>query len=365
MVERRFWTLAAGTVACAIAIGFVMQTYLVDPAEPATARPPGLTKSALFIQRTGPLAAKVDEHRPKPIFQASVQTSAPQPPDLPEARPDALPAMETATPRDLADPEAGAGFLADVVARAATEPGLSATAPFPVAEKSPTGDQTLGACAMTATVRPAGRAMVAVSVDVPCQPDADLIVHHAGLSFTARTDASGHVDTTVPAMSDPAVILITAGDRTGASVRQPVPDLDDWHRVALQWTGPAGFEIHAREYGADYDGSGHVWSGAPDNSSHGGFLVRLGQGSGRAARWLEVYSLPRGAGMDPGTVALSVETEVTMGNCGTEATAQIVERPAGQAAFSRDLVLQIPTCSAIGNYLVLNNLLDDLTIAAN
>ena len=80
----------------------------------------------------------------------------------------------------------------------------------------------------------------------------------------------------------------------------------------------------------------------------------------------EVYTFPTSRASDAGTVALTVESEVTDANCGRDIAAQsIAPRGAGKPPRTRDLVLSVPDCGAKGDFLVLNNLLDDLKIAAN
>jgi hypothetical protein len=78
----------------------------------------------------------------------------------------------------------------------------------------------------------------------------------------------------------------------------------------------------------------------------------------------EVYSFPRAASSRNGQVTLSVETEVTAENCGRDVSAQSLELRNGDTLRTRDMVLSVPNCSAIGDFLVLNNLVEDLKIAA-
>jgi hypothetical protein len=56
---------------------------------------------------------------------------------------------------------------------------------------------------------------------------------------------------------------------------------------------------------------------------------------------------------------------VTKINCGRDIQAQSLEmRDAGQLK-SQNLSLSVPGCDAVGDFLVLNNLLEDLKVARN
>lgn len=136
----------------------------------------------------------------------------------------------------------------------------------------------------------------------------------------------------------------------------------------LQWHGPAGFQLHALEFGASYEDEGHVWSGAPKAPGRslrgeGGFLTRLGDPSvGGVA---EVYSYPVGLMDEEGAVALTVEAEVTSRNCGTDIAGQVMQRRADGGMAIRDVAFSVPGCDAVGDILVLKNILGGVKIAAN
>jgi hypothetical protein len=64
-------------------------------------------------------------------------------------------------------------------------------------------------------------------------------------------------------------------------------------------------------------------------------------------------------------VHVSVDAEVTIANCGLRVEAQTLEvRQAGKMKV-QDLTLPIPACGAVGDFLVLQNLLQDLKVASN
>ena len=97
----------------------------------------------------------------------------------------------------------------------------------------------------------------------------------------------------------------------------------------------------------------------------GGFLTRLGDTQVAEPLLAEVYTFPSGMLQDAAQVALSVEAEVTAANCGTDVEAQTLQVSPSGDMRSQDLVLAIPECDARGDFLVLKNLLNDLSIAAN
>jgi hypothetical protein len=61
---------------------------------------------------------------------------------------------------------------------------------------------------------------------------------------------------------------------------------------------------------------------------------------------------------------MSVEAEITATNCGLEIEAQSLELLGDESIKTQNLTLDVPECDAIGGFLVLNNLLADLKIAA-
>ena len=79
----------------------------------------------------------------------------------------------------------------------------------------------------------------------------------------------------------------------------------------------------------------------------------------------EVYTFPSGTALADGEVRLSVEVEVMAGNCGKDIEAQALQKHGTARMQVRELTLEMPDCDAVGDYLVLKNLLDDLNIARN
>jgi hypothetical protein len=226
----------------------------------------------------------------------------------------------------------------------------------------------LSTCEITANARPIAAAMVNLTLDAKCLPNERVTVHHKGLIFSQTTDANGAFDITVPAMTKDATFVVAFSNGEGAVAQAIVDELADYDRVALQWKGNTGFELHAREFGAEYGSDGHVWSGASRDLSfavtgQGGFVSMLGDlADGLMA---EVYTFPIASTQGSGDVLLSVEAEVAKNNCGLEIEAQTLQTRSGNDITSRDLTVSVPDCDAAGNFLVLNNLFEDLKVASN
>ncbi|MGB7242218.1 MAG: hypothetical protein WBC93_09055 [Sulfitobacter sp.] len=225
-------------------------------------------------------------------------------------------------------------------------------------------------CTVTATATPVAAAMVHLSLVAPCLANEQVTIHHNGMMFSHETSATGTLNTQVPALAKDAVFILAFANGDGVVAEAQVRTLALYDRVVLQWRGASGFQIHAREFGADYGQDGHVWSGAAREvgfaaTGEGGFLTTYGDVALSDALVAEVYSFPSGTIRKSGTVHLSIEAEVTASNCGTEVAAQVLELVAGGPVHSKDVTLAVPDCDAVGNFLVLNNLLKDLKVASN
>lgn len=329
---------AVGTLAIAVGIGFVMQSsetaqarYGKDarpealPADPVTDIELGRLSTGALLNVQAIELTSATEIAPirvdRPIADARVQrVSLPGPGTLPQIEDDIAPEFER--------------------------------------------------CEMTASATAFPGAMVQLSLDAPCAANERLTVHHNGMLFTEATDDAGRMTVTVPAMAREAVFILAFSTGDGAVAQAMVEDIDLFDRVALQWRGNTGFELHAREFGADYGADGHVWFGAaPDVSGlqtgENGFLMRMGDDRQAEPLLAEVYTFPRANAVRDGVIDLSVEAEVTALNCGQEIAAQSLELGGSGTLVTRDLTLAVPDCTAVGSFLVLNNLVADLKVARN
>ncbi len=331
MSRKRLVTMVGGTITCALAIGFFMQR--------------GETSSPRNL--VAPLPSAVQQTILKPAASAVPASGMAVEVETPSDMPNLVlaPAM---TPPSLPEPS----------------PGMRNPAPDAAAVPAEPGTPKRG-CDVIATATAGAKAMVKLQVSAPCFTNQRVTIHHNGMMFTQATDEEGQLSVTVPALSERAVFIVDFGNGKGAVALSDVAALADYERVAVQWTGNAGFQIHAREFGAAYGSVGHVWSGAaPGGQGSGGFITRLGDSETMMPHMVEIYTFPSGTTALSGVVALSVEAEVTAANCGRDISAQSLELRDGLTLRTRDLVLTMPDCAALGDFLVLNNLVDDLKIAA-
>ena len=226
------------------------------------------------------------------------------------------------------------------------------------------------ACSATFTVKPAPAAMVNVTLNAPCHGREAVEISHNGLAFTVRTTTFGAASVTVPAMAKDAEFEVRFNNGETLWAATSVPEFTIYDRVAVQWQGKSNLKIHALEFGARYADAGHVWAKAPRTISYGvqargGFIVDLGNANLPDAKQAEVYSFPTGSINRAGTVRLSVEAEVSAYSCGHDVDAQVLQKDATGTIKTVDLTLIMPDCGAIGDHMVLKNVLQDLKIAQN
>lgn len=224
-------------------------------------------------------------------------------------------------------------------------------------------------CDLSFAATPMPGAIAKLELDAPCHPHARIVISHEGLRFSAHTSNIGRLTVDVPVLVEEARFSVVFGDGEGATASARVPDVADHQRVVLQWRGETGLNIHALENGADYGAAQHIWArnpGAPDRAvaGQGGFLVALGDAETRDPLFAEVYTYP--AAIRPGNVVrVNVEAEILPNTCGREVLGQTLQTAPDGDIAAVDLAITMPACDAVGDYLVLKNLLQDLKIAQN
>ncbi len=251
--------------------------------------------------------------------------------------------------------------LEDIVLTSATPSDANPGNATPATRGVPSAPKTSD-CNISARAVAVSGAMARLSLKAPCNPEERVEIHHSGLTVSQMTDSYGVLQMTIPALSEYAIFLISFEDETGTVATTHVTDIAQYNRVALQWQGETELQIHALEFGASYGSDGHVWDGASAQGT--GDIVRLGQQGLSKTQNIEVYSFPAGTSDQSGTIDLTVEAEVTEANCGHTLNVQALELLSDRRLRSRDMSLALPDCSRAGEFLVLNNLLSDLTIAA-
>lgn len=256
------------------------------------------------------------------------------------------------------------------------QPGAARPEPLVQATQVPAimADQPLSQfglpCGLTVTTEVMPAAMVALDIIDPCQPNARVIIEHSGLNLTGQTDVMGILTIDIPAFESPAFFTVRMPDGVTASALAGLPDIASYYRVGVQWVENRELELHAMEFGATYGDPGHIWMnnpGTPDRAvtGQGGFVSHLGDASVDAPMMAEIYTFPRDTLDNDGTVRLTIEAPVTPVNCGQGTLARTLESDVDGSVSVIELTFTVPGCDAVGDYLVLQNLLQDLRVAAN
>lgn len=356
MVPMSRYALMGGTVAAAIGIGYFMQMSPTAQARYGNGvEVASLTPTQTVAAITAPDASPV----PRPMTDVPVTDGSTG--DSPTTAVAALDMSEpeTATPVPLAD-LLDSTDAAPVEMAAITEgegPGAA-----PLSEPAPDCE-----AAMTAVAQPA--AMVDLTL-TSCQPGQRVTIHHNGMMLQGQTDTAGAMRMTVPALAETALFIAEFPNRDGAVAEVQVTSFVDYDRVVLQWRGAAGFALAAFEFDAGFGTDGHRHAGQPGSVTEvvqglGGVITQHGDAGLDNGLRAEAYTFPRGMAQRSGTVAFSVEAEVTAANCGREIAAQSLQITGGTDLAVRELTLEMPDCTATGDYIVLKNMAEDLTIAAN
>lgn len=223
-------------------------------------------------------------------------------------------------------------------------------------------------CDIRFSAMPEPGALVAVTVEAPCNGGAEVDFDHAGLRFSEQLGPDGSLLVLVPVMRADAVIQARLPDGQQATAQASVPDFADFERIAIVWKGATGLELHALENGADYGEAGHVWAEQPATPNAavrgaGGFVSVLGStAEGYAA---DVYTYPAALNNDAAGPEISIEAQVMENTCGSRVAGTILRSNPAGAPNSEDLRIAVPDCDAVGEYLVLKNLPQDLKLARN
>ncbi len=332
------------TFGCAIGIGFMMQSGDVADARYASGELTPLT-SANLVGRPVSRVSSYDfiTSRPaKPFEVRSItHTSA------------GIPTPKNVAPAELLVRASAGGMTEDQ----AENSGLLAL------------DGDAGDCPIRIDAEPADAAMVLLSVSAPCFADQEITFSHNGLLFAEKLSVEGQLSFLLPALSENAQIAASFPNGRTEVAEAQVDTAVFFNRVIVQWHGDAGVQLHAREMGSDYGEEGHVWSGSARDVSAisrgvGGYLTVLGDPNLPDPMRAEVYTFPSVHTQTGSSVNLTVEAEVTTENCGKRIQAAALQFNAGKRVSAQELLLSMPDCGAVGRFLVLNNLLQNLTVAS-
>ncbi len=238
-------------------------------------------------------------------------------------------------------------------------------ADIPMTETTPLSDLGLP-CTISVSAAAMPAAVVALDVMAPCRGNTEVSIRHSGLSLTAETDALGLLTLDIPAFETPAFFEVGFADGTEETALVDLPDLGGFDRIGLAWIGNMDLELHAMEFGARFGEEGHVWQAAPSHADAaiagtGGFLTILNAGDSFA----QIYTLPRATLREGESVRLSIDAPVTPANCTQTVLARTLRAEGAGPVDVTELSFRVPPCDAVGDVLVLQNLLDDLRLASN
>lgn len=206
-------------------------------------------------------------------------------------------------------------------------------------------------CAMSLEVFAEEGAMLGVTLLAPCRASERVVLRHGGMAVSMLTLATGSLFATLPALDIAGAVEARFDDGTAVEAAAAVPELAGLRRFAVQWQNDDRFAVNGFEGGADYGDAGH-------RTVANGGVVALGDPATRPALLAEVYTFP-----DPDTTRVSIEAEVSDTTCGRELLGETLFS-AGGAVRASDLTLAMPECDALGGFVVLNNPLPDMTLAA-
>lgn len=369
MDRKRKIVMAVAVATIAGTTGFVMQR--LSPLDHPALSLGGLVGPAQDAAG-GPHAGAA----PDPLPEIRTDDLRPVSADLGDPAGAVPPGFPTTMIDEAADPLAG---MADRVATAIDDMQRRMAAldlPAIAVELAPQADRSRAAavddadCAPMLLLAPAPGAMIDLAFDAPCHAGTRLVIRHGGLAVTALTSANGSLDLSLPAMAEAAEVTVAVQAGPSVSKTVIIPDLAEFDRFAVQWQRDDAFQLHAYEFGAGYGEPGHVSAAAPRSPDFaergtGGFLNILGDSRTEWPLLAEVYTFPVGRSPRAGDVQLSIEAAITPETCGRELLGEALEvRGAGDLRRS-EITLTMPDCDVPEGFLVLNNILPDLTIAAN
>jgi hypothetical protein len=372
MDRKRKIILSASIIAIAAGAGQLVQSNIGGANKQAEVAAPtgvvmlsGKAGSELTPAVRETVAAEA-QPTPAPQVRAPLVTppaAEPQPvalPAAPEAAPPAMPRTASIMPLPSvpgpapvaadAEPAMPAKDKAPATHTAAAEDPAapSAAAKAPAAVATDTCMATL-----SATVLPG--AVLSLGLVAPCDGGARVVLRHGGLAITGKLSAAGTLFTTLPAMEAKGEVAVLFPDGTTTRAAAAA-DLTGIRRLAVQWQDADAFQLQAYENGAAFGAPGHVSAERPVGE---GRVDQLGDATVELPMLAQVYTWP--AGSTP--VEVTIEAAVTAGTCNREILGEAVESAEGRVVAT-DITLAMPDCSAVGDFLVLNNLPGGTTLAA-
>lgn len=204
------------------------------------------------------------------------------------------------------------------------------------------------ACGPSLSVKAAPNAMLAVQVVAPCLPYDAVRFEHEDLDFTIPMPLTGKLSFLMPVLEENATLSAILSDGTTLNAVAHVPDTRNYARVALQWRGADPGQLVAK--------TPRLLKGE---------VTHLGQSVDANGAVLQVFSSLINDQTASGVVRLSMRTNVTAANCGSDQVARVRRVVPGEPVSDYGLAIKGLGCGAIGQSLELKNVLQDLKLAGN
>ena len=208
-------------------------------------------------------------------------------------------------------------------------------------------------CNVTLDLTDDPNAMIGITLLAPCKPNADVIIAHAGMVFTAKTMATGAVFLSLPALTETAKVAVKFSTGEGAEASITVPEITALRRFVVQWPDQDGFAIHAYQNGAGFDDPGHIWSDHPATPGQDGYLTVLGDPAVDLPMQAQVYTFPADGKSD-----VIVEAAVTENTCGFDLMGDAILSAKGVVTPTQ-ITLAMPACDDLGGFVQVPGLADD------
>lgn len=345
-------------LAIALAAGHLVQN-MGQKGQPAP-KPVASAELKTKPAKVAPVAAGPEVAKPA-VAALAPSAAAPPLPETPLT--EAAKPAPVAEPAKLAEPVAPAQPVAPVQPK---PPALATTDPVqPAPALAAAQTPEAPGCGLALELMEEPSAMIGLTLLAPCHPNQRVVLRHGGLAVTGQTTATGALFTSLPALDSAATVEAFFADGTRSTATIAMPELASLRRFGVQWQADDAFQLHAFEEGAVYGDPGHVSAADPHHPAaglpaKGGFLTLIGDASTENPLLAEVYTYPVDPAAKPEIV---VEASVTDKTCGRELLGETLTTIGG-STFVTDLSLAMPECDAIGDYLVLKNLVLDMNMAA-
>lgn len=247
---------------------------------------------------------------------------------------------------------------ADIVSQSATATDAAPSMPAIAVANGPSDT----ACSITLDLLQDDNAMIGMTLLAPCLPAKDVMITHAGLMFSAKTMASGSLFLSLPALTEDAKVVVKFSNGETAEASIAIPEIRSMRRFAVQWPENDGFGIHAYEGSAGFDDPGHIWAEnlatpLPADVPKSGYLTLLGDPETKLPMLAQVYTYPANIKAE-----IIVEAAVTQNNCGFDLMGDAIASMGG-AVEKTEIIVAMPDCAAIGDYVQLSDLAPDVKLA--